>query len=79
MELDSINTNIRNDEKYMKYYYQRRKRIDEWYQNLGINLIRVMVQIELSDNNSTNWKYTYKNLTKLRYSLKQDMKQIKKK
>ena len=73
-----MNIKIRNDEKYMKFYYKRRKRIDEWYQNLGINLIRVMVQIELSDNNSTNWKYTEKEFNKAQEFFKTGHKTNKK-
>lgn len=53
-----MNVKIRNDKKYMDHFYKRRKQIDEWYQNININLLRVMIQVELSENNSTDWKYT---------------------
>ncbi len=52
-----MNVKIRNDKKFMEYFEKRRKEIDKWYENIEINLIRVMVQIEQNPQNTTNWKY----------------------
>lgn len=63
--LADMNIKIRNDKKYMDYYSKRRKRIDEWYQNISKNLLRVMIQVEQSENNIKKknkkdiWKYSY--------------------
>lgn len=59
-----MNIKIRNDDKYMDFFYKRRKQINLWYENIHINLLRVMIQIEQSENNSTNWQYTIDDFNK---------------
>ncbi len=70
--LCDMNIKIRNDKKYMEYFYKRRKDIDNWYKNIKINILRVMIQIEMSDNNSTNWKYTISDFKKALKNFKID-------
>lgn len=70
--LMDMNVKIRNDSKYMQLFYERRKQIDEWYKNLPINLIRVMVQVEQSKSNTTNWHYDLEDFNKAQAHYKTD-------
>ncbi|MDE5767448.1 MAG: phosphoadenosine phosphosulfate reductase family protein [Malacoplasma sp.] len=70
--LCDMNIKIRNDKKYMEYYYKRRKEIENWYKNVKINILRVMIQIEMSDNNSTKWKYSISDFKKALKNFKID-------
>lgn len=54
---------IRNDGKYMEFYYKRQKEIEEWYKDIKTNLLKVMIQIEMSDNNS-GWSYDIQDFNK---------------
>ncbi|MCF0218124.1 MAG: phosphoadenosine phosphosulfate reductase family protein [Malacoplasma sp.] len=62
--LIDMNIKIRNDQKYMQIYYERRKRIDEWYKDFRTNLIKVMIRIESNPHNKQKWKYKIEEFNK---------------
>lgn len=55
--LIDMDIKIRNDESYMKIYYERRKRIDEWYNNFRENLLKVMIRVDSNKRNKNGWRY----------------------
>lgn len=62
--LIDMDIKVRNDPYYMQVYYERRKRIDDWYKNFRENLIKIMIRIETSNKNKNGWRYSLADFNK---------------
>lgn len=62
--LIDMDIKVRNDSYYMKIYYERRKKIDEWYENFRENLVKVLIKVESNKKNKQNWKYSIDEINK---------------